>query len=162
VLEEKLPELALRPQPCPLLVGVDGEEVLAQRRDPFAIDLLPAADRTVPFARRVTARPFDAGAPRELLDARQREEVVEGGVAAEASGVRTAGPDAWRLERERGQRPVDVLVHTGGRATDEVAVRREQEIGNARDDRALVGREETRHDALASQKGRRGLVLAAL
>src|SRR6202035_1789028 len=71
--------------------------------------LVPARDRAVELALGDAAGPLDAGAPRQRLDATQRQALLEGGVGAGAARERPAGPDPGRVGRERGEEPVDVV-----------------------------------------------------
>src|SRR5439155_5748297 len=58
VLEQQLPQHGLRVE----------VEVVVQRGDAIAVDLLPPAHRAVPLALGDPLRALDAGAPRERLD----------------------------------------------------------------------------------------------
>src|SRR6185312_14986784 len=80
-----------------------------ERVDPVAVDLLPAAHRTVPLPLRDPARTLDARAPGERLESGQRRELTESGLASVATGERSARPDAGRVEAERAKHAVDVI-----------------------------------------------------
>src|SRR5437762_584324 len=94
VLVEQPQERRDRRKATVLLGVVDIGEVGAERGDAVAVHLLEADDLTVELALGLSVRPFDAGAPRQLLHAAERQPLREVRFAAPPPGERATGVDA--------------------------------------------------------------------
>ena len=147
-----LVEQALEPwvggQAPVLLLAVDVGEVVAQPGQAFGVALLEPDHRSVELPLGPALAALDPGAPGQLLDRAQRQEAVEPGVAAVATGEGPAGPDAGRVDEEGAEEPVDVVGRSRGPGSGRaVVVRRDQPVDGRLDDGVLVRGEPARNAA---------------
>lgn len=120
-----------------LVVEVD--EVGTEAGQSLGVALLEADDGAVELPLGPAPTALDAGPPGQFLDRAEGQEPVEAGVAAMASGERSAGPDAGRVDEERTEEAVDVVGDPGRLGTGRaVAVRRDQPVDGRLQDGVLL------------------------
>src|SRR5262245_17202524 len=112
MLVEQRAELVVFAQARGLRTDVEIAEVITQRRETVAVDVLPAAHRPIELSLGDTARSLDACSPCQLFERRQFEEVCEAAFAARTTAEWAAREDAGRVDREGSEHAVDVLGDT--------------------------------------------------
>ena len=144
VLVEHVAKLGIGVQPRVLLVWGCVRKVRTQRDESLSVLGLPTDDGAHAFALGNALRSFDPRPPRERFEGGERRELAEGSGATRPSRVRAAGPDAGRIDRERGEQPVDVVDDAEGRGAGvTVGSGWHQPIGRGIEDSSFVGLEET-------------------
>jgi hypothetical protein len=148
VLVEEALERRVGGQAGILLVACEPGEVVAQRGQADGVPLLEADDRPVELPLGEALAAFDPRSPRQLLDRAEREELLEAGVAAVASGERSSGPDPRRLDEEGAEQAVDVVGRARGLGPGRAfVVRRDQPVDGRLDGGVLVRGQPARNSA---------------